>query len=112
MSRRVSLRRQNCLRIGRALAPNPAWECSEKYWLFWVDPLHMQNNTNFSKMIQCGYYKIYLRGTPVEIPLNWFWREIEDWELESLVTAWQLSHCIHSQLHYNKDRIQHQSRIV
>jgi hypothetical protein len=84
MSRRVSLRKHNCKRICKAFGSH--------LWYKWVDPLSQLNFSQFSITIKSKHYSFWLWGTQVHVPLEWYWREIEDWELQSLVTEWKLAH--------------------
>lgn len=80
------LRKKNCYRICEAFGPN--------FWTGWVDPLSNQNRHLLKQATQNGYHTCYYKGTPIHVPLEWYWREIADWELESLVTAWKLTHVV------------------
>ena len=84
MPKRESLRKHNCKRISKAFGP--------ALWYKWVDPLSHQNLSQFNTTIKSRHHSFWFLGTQVHVPLEWYWREIEEWELESLVTAWKLTH--------------------
>jgi hypothetical protein len=84
MPKRESLRKQNCKRISKAFGAH--------LWYHWVDPLSHLNCSQFHITIKSGHHSFWYWGTQVHVPLEWYWREIADWELESLVTAWKLAH--------------------
>jgi hypothetical protein len=85
MRKRHSLRKRNCKRICEAFG-------DPHLWIMWVDPLSHQNWWEYPRAVKLGYHTFHYKGTPVHVPMEWYWRTIKDWELESLVTAWKLTH--------------------
>lgn len=95
--KRVSLRRHNCERISAAL--ESAHSAKLGPWLEWVDPLSEQSirarqNEKQSSALSQGYHTFYYDSIEVQVPLSWYWREIEDWELESIVTIYKINRSI------------------
>lgn len=87
----MTRRKRNCLRIthafSQALHPQDGWS---ELWVNWVDPLSEQSlsSTHWSKP---EHHTFYVRNHAVHVPLDWYWREIADWEIEDLVTVWKLT---------------------
>jgi hypothetical protein len=87
-----TLRKRNCLKIAEAFH----WpKVSRNYvfadpqiWFHWIDPLSPQNYQKPQPVK--GHQTFYFRDTAVHVPMDWFWREIEQWEIDGLVTEWKL----------------------
>ena len=93
--RKMSLRKRNCERIARAFLPHFNPHAATLSWLVnYLDPISSINLHKTDRRIrdQDAYMKFWCQSTQVHVPLSWYWREIEDWEIESLVTIWKLSH--------------------
>ncbi len=90
----MTVRKRNCLRIqqafSQALDNGQGWS---ELWVNWVDPLSEQSSspTHVSKP---NHHTFYVRNHAVHVPLDWYWREIADWEIEDLVTVWKLTRTV------------------
>jgi hypothetical protein len=89
-------RKRNCLKIATALKQAAAmpqvsrnWSFADpEIWVNWIDPLSPQNYQKTQK--GDSHHTFYFRSVPVHIPMDWFWREIEEWEINGLVVEIKL----------------------
>ena len=87
--RKICLRKRNCERIARAFLPHFNPHAATLSWLVnYLDPLSIYQNIHGPG----DSVTFWCQSTKVYVPVTWYWREIEDWEIESLVTIWKLSH--------------------